>query len=91
MKALTIPEVAEKLAGTLGVSKAQALATWKDVCSFIQAEADAGNEIRLGELGVVYRKELPAGTARVPGSDREVEVGARYTYKLRKRPQAIEA
>nr|DAV70640.1 MAG TPA: Bacterial nucleoid DNA-binding protein [Caudoviricetes sp.] len=87
MKALTQAETIEKLAEVNNTSKAEAANAWKGFIAFLKGQLDEGNNIRLGELGVLTKKIRPAGVARVPGTGETVEVPARYTYKLKKRPQ----
>lgn len=87
MKALTQAETIEKLAEANNTSKAEAANAWKGFIAFLKGQLDEGNNIRLGELGVLTKTIRPAGVARVPGTGETVEVPARYTYKLKKRPQ----
>lgn len=56
MKALTQSETIEKLAEVNNTSKAEAANAWKGFIAFLKGQLDEGNNIRLGELGVLTKK-----------------------------------
>ena len=79
-----------KEAGTAATLK-EAEAQYEAVFNIVKSAADAGKQIQLPfSLGIIEKTVLPAGTAKVPGTDQEVAVPARSKYKLRSKPTKIE-
>ena len=43
----------------------------------------AGDAVRIKGVGTIRKVDRPARECRVPGTDTIVEVGARFTFKLK--------
>lgn len=76
-------ELVKRLAATAGVSNKQA----EDVLSFLCLEAiselKAGREFKLGELGKLSVKDLPARIGRNPRTGAPAEIPARKKVRFR--------
>ena len=48
---------------------------------------EAGDKVRVAGIGTMEMKVLEAGIARVPGTDREVQVGERRKVRLKSIPK----
>ena len=85
----------EKLMATLrsklGTTWSETEAIYEAFVASVKESLDSGETVRIPQIGVLEKRDLPAGTAKNPATGAEVTVGARTKYAMRSKPRAVQA
>ena len=76
-------EIISELASTTGFSKTDVTTVYEAIFDLIKSEVAKGNDFAVSGFGTFKKSERAARTARVPGTDKTVEVAATTAVKFK--------
>lgn len=82
-RAINKKDAIKLYAAAYNVSLKEAEKQLDNVFEFIFGRLMAGDAVRIKGVGTLRKVERPARECRVPGTNEVVEVGARFTFRLK--------
>lgn len=82
-RAINKKEAIKLYAETYGLKLKEAEKQLNNVYEFIMGRLMAGDAVRIKGVGTLRKVDRPARECRVPGTNTVVNVGARFTFKLK--------